>query len=188
MIDFTFLVSYGAGGDIGNMLAAWERAGVFSYLLPFLLIFALIFGILSQMKMFQENRAINGIISLTVALMTLQFDTVSIFFSEIFPSLGVALSVILVAMILLGLFMPSSAVPILFVIGAIAFLVVIINSFGSVGWNTASYWFSGEHLTNIVFGIIVIVIVIIAFVSKKSPSSNSLANDSLFAQLIKPSH
>ena len=37
--------SYG-GGVVGDMFSRWEQAGFFSYILPFLLIFALIFGIL----------------------------------------------------------------------------------------------------------------------------------------------
>ena len=84
-----FLASHGYfggfyGGAIGNLLSVWEQAGVFSYILPFLLIFAVVFGILMQTKMFQQNRTINGIIALTVSLLSLQFAFVPVFFSEIF--------------------------------------------------------------------------------------------------------
>ncbi len=41
------------GGAIGDVLSSWEQAGFFSYLLPFLLIFALVFGILTQIQLFK---------------------------------------------------------------------------------------------------------------------------------------
>ena len=80
------------GGSIGNVLAYWEQAGFFSYVLPFLLIFALVYGILTRTQIFKDNRAVNGILALTVGLLALQFDFVPVFFSEIFPRLGVALA------------------------------------------------------------------------------------------------
>ena len=73
------------GGTIGDFLSVWEQAGFFSYLLPFLLIFALVFGILTQIQLFRENKAINAIIALVVGLISLQFPMVPQFFSEIFP-------------------------------------------------------------------------------------------------------
>ena len=72
------LASYGffRGGDIGNILAQWQAAGVFSYVLPFLLIFALTFGLLIRIGLFTTktkegiegpNKSINAIIALSVA-------------------------------------------------------------------------------------------------------------------------
>ena len=69
MISGVMLAWYGAGGGlVGDMLSQWEQAGFFSYLLPFLLLFALIFGILNQIHLFRENKSINGIIALVVSL------------------------------------------------------------------------------------------------------------------------
>src|SRR3990167_5223415 len=95
-----FLATYGFnGGTFGNLLSQWEQLGVFSYVLPFLLIFALVFGILMRTKIFEENKGINGIIALSTALMALQFNFVPIFFSDIFPKLGIGISVILAGII-----------------------------------------------------------------------------------------
>ena len=105
MVDLLFLQTAGFGGaTFGDLLRQWEAAGVFTYVLPFLLIFAIVFTILSNVKIFKTNNAVNAIISLAVALMSLQFNAVGIFFSEIFPRLGLALSVILILIILLGAF------------------------------------------------------------------------------------
>lgn len=158
---------YGYGGDIGDLLYQWGQAGFFSYLLPFLLIFALVFAILTQMKIFKENRAISGVIALAVALMALQFDTVPLFFSEIFPNLGVGLAILLVAMILLGLFVTSGAVMgwILFGIGAIIFIVILGHTAGSLGV-PFGYWL-GEHWPTALLAAVIITLFILILVNPK---------------------
>ena len=94
---FNLLASYGffRGGDIGNVLAQWQAAGVFSYALPFLLLFALTFGLLVRTGLFttksadgkESGKSINAIIALSVSLMALQFDFVSVFFLKYFQDL-----------------------------------------------------------------------------------------------------
>ncbi|MCH8945915.1 MAG: hypothetical protein IIA85_03260 [Nanoarchaeota archaeon] len=132
MFSSTFLAPFGFyGGDIGNFLLQLEQLGFFSYLLPFLVIFALIFGILSRINIFEDNKAINAIISLSVGLMALQFGFVSNFFSEIFPRLGVGLAIILVVLIFLGLFMDPEQKAMnygMLGIGAIIVVVILIES------------------------------------------------------------
>lgn len=96
----------GSGGQFGELIQSWEQLGVFSYMIPFLLIFAVVYGILNKLNLFGEstNKTINAIISLGVALMAIQFEVVPIFFSDIFPRLGIAMACVLVFIILMGLF------------------------------------------------------------------------------------
>jgi len=125
------------GGNIGNLLAYWEQVGFFSFVLPFLLIFALVYGILTKTKIFKDSKGVNGIIALTVGLLSLQFDFVPVFFSEIFPRVGVGLSVILALFILLGLFLDpdSNVVKYSFLaVGVIIFYIVIVQTAQYVGW------------------------------------------------------
>jgi len=101
------LASYGfSGGAFGNLLSQWEQMGIFTYMLPFLLIFAIVYGILSKVPLFgtDNNKTINAIIALVVGLMALQFDMVPLFFADILPRLGVALIGVLIFLILMGLF------------------------------------------------------------------------------------
>ena len=162
------LVSYGyfGGGAIGNVLAQWEQAGVFSYMLPFLLIFAMIFGILVKTNLFKDNKSLNAIIALAVSLMALQFDFVSIFFSELFPRVAIGLIILLVVMILLGMFLPNEKWVnyTLFGIGAIVLISVLINSSKAVnffggggGFLRNIYW---PDLWPLIILIIAIVLVI----------------------------
>ena len=93
---------------IAEVLNQWNDFGVFSYALPFVLIFAIVFGILEKTKLLtsgeRDNRAIEAIIAAAIGLLALQFDFVSEFYSIIFPSFGVGISVFIVLILMLGLF------------------------------------------------------------------------------------
>lgn len=177
------LASYGnfGGGTIGNLFAQWEAAGIFQYALPFLLIFALVFGLLTKMNIFaskadpNSGRGVNVIIALSVSFMALQFDMVSMFFSEIFPRFGVALSIILVILILGGLFMPTDSENNWFMI-ALAIIVLIIigtviyNSLSVFGWSIggpgwSSFW--NRYSAIIIFAVIIIAVIAMTSPRKK---------------------
>src|SRR3989338_6865530 len=134
------LASYGSfnSGGFGNVLAQWESLGVFSYVLPFLLIFAIVFVVLSSLNIFKENKGVNAVISLSVALMSLQFDLVAVFFSEIFPRFGIALAIILVLVIVSGLFIDSENDKgfrwLFAIIGIVIMAVVVFKSLSAYGW------------------------------------------------------
>ena len=170
------------GGTIGNTLAQWEQAGFFSYLLPFLLIFAVVFGVLTRSKIFGEsNKGVGTIISLAVALMALQFDFVPVFFSEIFPRLGVGLAVILVAIILLGIFATKSQMGTFFWLGAVVGVVVLIKSFGASGW-TSGVWFS-DNWMNIILAVLILfgIIAVIGGGGSKEKGKQDSGEGSAFA-------
>jgi hypothetical protein len=170
VIILAFYSGIAQGGALGDLLSAWEQAGLFSYLLPFLLIFAMVFGILTKMKIFKEAKAVNAIIALAVALMALQFGFVPSFFSEIFPRLGVGLAVILGVLIVVGFFIdPESNLInyILLGIGVVTIAIVIIQSAGALGWASGSWW---EDNWQIVVGAIFIFILIAVVIGSANPN------------------
>ena len=182
-----FLQSFGyfQGGSIGNLLNQWQQAGVFNYMIPFLLIFALVFGILTRLNIFSDknkeggpNRTINAIIALAVALMALQFPTVPLFFATVFPALGIGLAVILVLLILTGLFIdPSNKgwMMSLSVIAVIVVLVVLLSSTWGLGFSFASWWnFYGGNAIALIIFIVMIVVIVAASSPKKDFKSDSL--------------
>jgi hypothetical protein len=170
MFEGVILSWYGAygGGTIGNMLNQWEQAGFFAYLLPFLLIFALVFGLLTSVKIFEDKKAINAIIAVVVGLMALQFGFVSQFFSEIFPMLGIGLAVLLVIIIFLGILMPKESWVnyTMFGVGAIIVIIIIAKTAGAVGWSS-SWWWNNNWST--IMGIVFILAVIGIIVSSSKP-------------------
>jgi hypothetical protein len=174
------LASYGivSGGSIGNFLFQLENAGVFSYVLPFLLIFAIIYAILDKAHPLGTNVAVNLIISIAVSLMALQFQFVSYFFADIFPRLGVVLSIILVFMIILGLFVnwESSGAKWGFgILGGVAGVVILVQSFSDAfGWNGDLFggggfgFFWDQYSTTI----IIVVLLLVCFIGIPLASKN----------------
>lgn len=147
-------------GVIGDLLAKWEQMGFFSYVLPFMLIFALVFGILIRVKIFKDSKMVNGIIALAVAFMALQFNFVPQFFSQIFPRVGIGLAIILGIMIILGLFMdPESHAVNYFLLGVGVLIIglILIQSAGALGWASGTWW--EENWTTIIFAVFILIIV-----------------------------
>jgi len=128
------------GGSFGNFLLQLDQLGFFTFILPFLIIFAMIFGVLSRVQMFGDNKTIYVILSLAVSLMAIQFGFVSQFFSDIFPIMGIWLSVILVIFIIMGLFNPTGKWNklVMFVVGLTILTIILVQSFG-LNWYTG-YW------------------------------------------------
>ncbi len=186
-----FLASYGfGGGTIGNLPAQWEAAGIFAYALPFLLIFALVFAILGFIPLFKDNRGINAVISLVTALMALQFNMVPSFFSEIFPRLGIGLSVVLVFIILLGLLVQddkkgNQIIKWMFALVAIITAIVVVSkAFGSFGygWGNGQFWYFLETRWPAVLGIGILVAGVIAIIATgaKKPKAPEIDIGPLF--------
>ena len=189
--EMIFLASSGffSGGQIGTLLNEWESAGVFAYMLPFLLIFALVFGLLSKINIFgaagdaSKGKGINAIISVAVALMALQFDIVSVFFAEIFPRFGIGLSIILVLLVLGGLFIPTNKENnwFLVAISVIVFIIiaiVVINSFDALGWALNIPWVANiwNQYGSIIIFVLIIVAIIFATTREKNTKKPEMEN------------
>jgi len=164
----------GFATNFATILNYWDQLGMFKYGLPFLLIFALVYGILMQTKILGSNKGIAAVLSLAIGLLALQFEVVPRFFATIFPYAAVGLAVLLVALIILGLAFPNfqdnpTAKWIFFGGAAIVLIVIVFNSFsinlagGGVGTGFSWWWQQyGPALVSFLV-IAVIVGVIIAF-------------------------
>ena len=173
------------GGFIGDMLYQWEQAGVFSYVLPFLFIFAIVFGVLTRLNLFQgkkedgtTNRTINAIIALVVGLLALQFELVPIFFSEIFPRIGVALSIILAILVLTGLFIDPDNKGVMNGLMAVTFVIVayiVYQSFGRFGFS-AGYWIQAYWGQIVTVGILIALLAAIVLSAKPKKTTPSVGS------------
>ena len=174
MLGGIFLASYSyfEGSPVGDLFSFLEQAGVFSYVLPFLLVFSIIFGILIKVKVFEENKSLNAIISLVVALMAMQSNMVSVFFAEISPRLGVGLIVILVLLILLGLFIPDEGwvTYVFFGVAVLIVGIILVNTAGSLGWSSGYWW--QDNWTWIV-GLVVFAVILAMIVGASRPPSGA---------------
>lgn len=165
MIEYIInLASYGSyGGEVGSILNDLEQAGFFSYVLPFLLIFAIIYGILNTMKIFENKNGINAIISLAVSLMALQTGLVSEFFNEITPLIGIGLVILLGVLIFLGFLAPKESWVIysIFAIAVLVFFNILLNVAESMNspWINLWYQYKPVVIGGIVIGLIILIIV-----------------------------
>ena len=160
---------------LGAVLQQLADMDIFFYVLPFLLIFALVFGILEKANILgakkadgtSDNRNVNAVIALAVGLLAIQFDQVPIFFSVIFPKLGIALSILLAALILVGLFVdlnrPGGPALIFFGLGAIAFIILVLYSFQDYSWWQGGWW--QENLSALIAAGVVVAFVFLVVTS-----------------------
>ena len=168
-----FLQSFSsfAGGGIGDFLSELEQQGFFAYLLPFLLIFAVIFGILSRVKLFADSKQVNGIIALAVGLLALQFDYVPLFFSELFPRFAIGLTILLGLLIIVGLFVDPEEPAVgygLLLVGAIIFIIVLIKTSGAISFGDWSWW---NYNWKMIAGVVVVLIAIAIIVAGSTPKT-----------------
>ncbi len=159
---------------IEDILYQWEYLGVYDFILPFLLIFAIIYGITSSTKFMGDNKGVYVVISVAIALIAVRYThTVSDFMEEIFPRLGIGIVVILTILILVGMFIAQDETRYwgwgLAGLAGIIGLIVIYQSFDAVYW-LGGYGLgidSAELIAWLILGIL-IVITIVAVVSSKS--------------------
>jgi general stress protein CsbA len=168
----------------GTALQKLADVGLFSYGLPFLLIFALLYGIISALKIFKDNNAISGIISLSAALMALQFDFVPRFFEQIFPRLGIGLVVILIVIILLGFFGPLESWMnyVYLAIGGVVLITILITTSNQLGYYGEFGWWLKENWLLLVI-LLIGTILIATMLNKKDNSKDT--KDSPFLKLVK---
>lgn len=187
--EMIILASYGYGSSIGDVFFTLEQNGFFSLVLPFLLLFALVYGILKRTKIFKENNAVNGIIALSVGLMALQFNFVTVFFAELFPRVGIALSIILAIMIIIGLFADPDSKGVTYgmlAVSVIIIIIVLLNTSDALGWQAGSWWTSGGWVTAAIWvGVVVLVIVIVTSGSNGGSDSSAGGGNSPFARSLR---
>jgi hypothetical protein len=145
-----------------DLFHQWEGAGVFDIFLPALLIFTVIYGILSTTGILGSNRGVSVLIAGVVAVMALRTSVVSDFFTVIFPQLGIGLAIILVGMILSGLFIAKGAnlkiyLNTFYWVGfsiAVIIAIVTLNRFDWFG----SFWWQQNWVNMFIISLIILVI------------------------------
>lgn len=159
-------------GSFDRIFTQLEGAGAFSFIIPFLFIFSIVFGILSKTKIFDDNKGIYFIISLAVSLMSLQTNVVSDFLTIVSPLLGMGLVIMLLVMIFLGLVAPKEAwlAYTLFGIGAIVLVNILLDVAQSTGSRWWDWWVTWE--APIILGIVIYVV----YLMSKGDSGNTFGN------------
>lgn len=160
---------------IADILNQWQTVGVFDYILPFLLIFAIVWGILRATKILGDEKGVHVIIAIVVGLLALRLNFLSAFTEQLFPRLGVGLASIVALLILVGLFVNSKEAKYwgwgLAAIAGVVWILVLVGSFQNVGW-VGGYGFF-EDYAGLIIGGVLLVGVIIAVVASKSTNTST---------------
>src|SRR3989344_190249 len=153
-----------------------ENLEFFDIVLPFLLIFAVVYGILTYLGIFgKENKAVSIIVAVVLGLLSVRLPFFSQFLAEITPRLGVGLSILLALIILVGLFTPKKSrgtiTWILFAVGAIIAIIILIQTETVLGGYGSGYF--SEQLIGWVVMIAILIGVIVAVTAGKGGKGSS---------------
>jgi len=145
-----------------------ESLYFFRLVLPFLLIFAAVYAILTKIPVFKDNKGASVVASLAIGLLSIQFSAVPDFFDVIFANFGIGLAILLIALILVGAFLGEDDKPykwIFFGLGVLIFLIVTFTSLSS--WSFVGSWWWNQYGALIIVGIVVIGAVVGIVVASK---------------------
>lgn len=136
---------YSYTSQLDILLQHWQEMGVFSVIVPFILIFAVVFAILQKSRILGARPSIDTIVAFALGFGALQFDFVTRAFTETFMrGFGIAVIVLVGAVILFGLFINQQETQVWRIIGsilaAIALLVILIVSYGQSSWTASEFW------------------------------------------------
>lgn len=156
--------SFAWGNTIQDILLQWETMGIFEYVLPALLIFAVVFGILMKTKVLGENKGVSLVIALASALLAIQSFTLRSFFRIIWPYAGIGIAILLVFLILGGIFYSEENWfgYVFFGIGMFVAVVVMISSLSSYEWEW-NWWLEenwGALATLVIIGLLITVVAV----------------------------
>ncbi len=146
-----------------DVLFQLERLGLFQFILPFFLLFAVVFGVLDWTKIFGGNRGLHAVIAIVVGLLGIRYPVYADFLQVISPKLGVGLVIILILIILTGLFIPEGSQHILgwimIGIGVVIALVIFAQSYEILGGG-----YLGGFTNSDLIGWVIIIGLLIGFI------------------------
>ena len=161
------LMLQGGTFSFGELLANLEAMDFFRFVLPFLLIFAVAYAVLVRIPVFTRNKGAAAVVAFAAGLLSLQFDVVPTFFQSVFPKFGIAIALLLIALILAGVFITEEASYkwIFFGIGVLMFIIITIASLSD--WQFVGYQWWQQYGSLIVVLAIVIAAIVAVLVSSR---------------------
>lgn len=143
----------------------WQAIGVFDFILPFIIIFALIYAILGKLKIFEDKKGVKAVIAIAIAIMAIVEPTVGQFMQQLFANVGIALAILIGVAILMLLFLKEENIRWLGT--AMAFFLLLwwlgrIKTFTNF-FQAREFWaLYGGIITFIAVAIILVIIVIVS--------------------------
>lgn len=166
---------YGGSG-FADALFRLEQLGLFEFILPMLLMFAVVFGVLSYTKIFGDNKGLHAIIAIVISLLAIRFPEYRAFLAVISPRLGIGLVILLALVILIGLFTTNKSKA---AWGWIFITIAVIIAFVIFYQSASIFGFPQGYLeSDLVYGLLTIavvigIVVVVIVASNKNDSSGA---------------
>jgi len=164
---------------VGDLFYRLEGTGLFEYVLPFLLVFAIVFAIIEKTKLFgDERKGVDVTVALIIGLLFITQTSLVNTLNSFLPKIALFIIIAVMVLILFGLFGASvehGFRGILLLFGAIASLVAIYWGLSpSLGFQLP-YWI--EYNWDIIVTLIIILIFIFIIAgSGKSKKGEGIKN------------
>jgi hypothetical protein len=161
------------GGPLEQLVSQWAQMGVFTVILPFILVFAIVFAILEKIELL-KNKGVHVIIALAIAFFTISNPYATAFFVPLFSNLGLGVAILICLMIVVGLAIkPGEGTwrTLFLIVGILIFILVIVKTqilkyfFGG-----ANFYCSAQCQALIIFFVIIVLAVVAALVWGKNDS------------------
>jgi hypothetical protein len=159
--------------DFNNIMYLAQQTGFFTVLLPFLLIFSIVYAILIRVEIFKKTPAAGAIVALVIAFMALLNYQIAWFMARLFSNIVIGLLVLLTFVILFGLLnkdITSKAGWFFFVVVIIIAIVAIYKAFQP---NLAFLYAYAPVFFPLAF--IIVAIVLIVVFSREKPLKKSFS-------------
>jgi hypothetical protein len=161
-----------------------EQLGLFSFILPFLLMFAIVFGVLSYTRIFGEHRGVHVLIALVIGLLAVRFPTYTDFLTIIAPKLGIGLTILLVLIILVGLFIPAGARGIIgWVLVGIAFIIFLVII--AQTYSVFTYGYGQDYLTSNLIGYLILIALLIGVIATVAAAGGKKSGAAAIPESLK---
>ena len=159
-----------------GVIGFFGELGIYDVVLPFLLVFAVVFGILHKSQVIGDHKGINLVVSLSIGLLAITSYTFRVFFRDLFPMAGIGIAILLVGLILTGLFYNGDDKwwkTTFFVIAMLIGIIIVFSALTSYSqWGLGSWWWR-EYLSSIIVGAVVIGLMLLVVLATRNSSSGS---------------
>lgn len=155
------------------MLGIFTSSPLAQTVFIFVLLFALVFGVLQKSKILGENsKQVNALVALAIGLLVVSVTSALDLISKMVPILAVGLVLILIFLLLVGFFYKEGTFEvhssIKYTVMALAFIAIVVFTLyytGSFPYISNFFSGSGDWIGNVLVAIVVIAAFLIAFFS-----------------------
>jgi hypothetical protein len=172
--------------NLSYSLQQWQQIGIFDVMLPFMLIFAILFAILQKTNIFGGRKGIDAIVAMAMAFMAIINPFVTDLMKVILQNAVIAILLMVAIMLLFGLILGSKKPKIWHLFGWVTGLIILVWLVGRVAdyyelyypgtvvfstmwWNNNLPWMIP------IFIIIIFAIVVVSSGKDKTAGGNDLS-------------